>query len=349
MAASRPIIGRRRRTTITSFQTSIIQHVYLKALGAGRPQRLEGESGRGEVAVPGRKGRLRTASSNPSRRPTMIFTTIGANVDHFLARTVAFARGAYEFRRDITRADPARSECNSYTELDETYDHGRTLAHRVSRRRFDGLQLPGSVTLIRIPDEEPAPHGSTIRPLGPSNVFPLTLICEGRVQYPEDHSYGTYWVGHTLQLGEHHHIKDAILAAARILARGSFCLDDDEALGFSPDLFVIRDQVQRLVLAGEPWGQGIKWCEPVASDDEIARLRAEIEQTCREASFEAGWDNHETAQQLRRRASVLKGHLVDIAWRARARNALAATGAWRSPCPAPSDPLPVPSYTAQRA
>ncbi|CAM5277625.1 hypothetical protein ATER59S_00344 [Aquamicrobium terrae] len=279
----------------------------------------------------------------------MNFTTIGAYVDQLLARAVAFARGAYELRRDRSWTDPARSKCNSYTELGEAYDHGRALAHRVSCRWFDGQQLPGSVTLIGIPDEGSTSHGSTIRPLGPSDIFPLTLICEGRVQYAEEHSYGTYWVGHTLPLGEHHHIKDAISAAARILAHGSFCPHDDEALGFSPDLFVIRDQMQRLVLAGEPWGSGIKWCEPVATDGEIARLRAEIEQTYREASFEAGWDNHETARQLRRRASVLKGHLVDIAWRARARNALAATAAWRSPCPSPSDPLPVPSYVTQRA
>lgn len=278
----------------------------------------------------------------------MIFTTIGANVDQYLAHATAFARGAYEFRRDMTWADPARSDCNSRTELDEAYDHGRDFVHRIFLRRFDDEQSPGSAALIRIPREEPAFDGSTIRPLGLSDIYPLMLTCEGRVQYPEEHCYGTYWLEFTIHLGEHHRIEDAISAAALILARNSFSLDDDWALGFSPDLFVIRDQVQRLVLAGQTWGHGIKWCEPVASDDQLARIHAEVDQTYKEASFEAGWDNHETARQLRRRASVLKGYLVDVAWRARARNALVATRAWRSQCPSPSEPLPVPSYATYR-
>lgn len=280
----------------------------------------------------------------------MIFTTISSNVDRFLDRFTAFARGAYEFQRDMNLADSARSDCNSCSELDEADDHGRGLIQPVFHRRFDdngqAIRLPGRV---RMHDAEPAFDRPPVHPLGLSDIYPLVLNCEGRVQYPEDYSYGTYWLGSALHLGEHHSIEDAISTATHHLAHGRFRLDDDEALGFSPDLFVIRDQVERLVLAGDVWGRGIKWCEPVASDDEVARVRAEVTQTCKEASFEAGWDNHETARQLRRRASVLKGHLVDVAWRERARNALAASSAWRSPCPSPSDPLPVPSFATHAA
>lgn len=279
----------------------------------------------------------------------MIFTTIGSNVDYVLARFTAFARGAYEFRSDVTWADPAQSDSNPYTELDEAYDQGRDFAHQLFLRQYDDEQSSGGPAQIRLPRTEPAFDRQPPQPYALSDIYPLRLTCEGRVQYPEEHTYGTYWLDFTVHLGEHHRIEDAIFAATRNLADARFSLDDDEAFGFSPDLFVICDQVQRLVLAGEVWGRGIKWCEPVASDDEVVRLRAEVSQTYKEASFEAGWDNHETARQLRRRASVLKGHLVDVAWRTRARNALAATGAWRSPCPSPSDPLPVPSYATYAA
>ena len=234
----------------------------------------------------------------------MIFTTIGTTIDQFLARATALARGSCEFRSNLTWADPARSDGNSCAELDEAYDRGRNFAHRALLRRFDDEQSPGSAILIRIPREDPAFDGSTIRPLGLSDIYPLTLTCKGRVQYPEEHCYGTYWVELRIHLGEHHRIEDAISAATLILAGDSFSLDDDEALGFLADLFVIRDQVQRLVLAGQTWGRDIKWCETAASDDQLARVRAEIIQTYKEASFESGWDNHETALQLRRRASV---------------------------------------------
>lgn len=278
----------------------------------------------------------------------MIFTSIGARIDRCLARADAFAHGSSTFPRDPTGEAPVRPNCNPSPKIDPASDHGRDLAHRVLLRLLDGEQSPGSAALIRIPRERLAFEGSPIRPLGLADIYPLMLSCEGRVQYREDHCYGTYQVGLTIHLGEQHRIKDAISTAALILAHDSFSLDDDEALGFWPDLFVVRDQMQRLVLAGQAWGRDIKWCEPVASDDQIARVRAEVDQTYEEASFEAGWDNHETARQLRRRAKVLKGHLVDVAWRARARNALAATGARRSPCPSPSDPLPVPSCAGYR-
>lgn len=275
----------------------------------------------------------------------MIFTTIGTNVAQFLARLTALARGAYEFRRDFTWADRARSNSNSYTELDEAYDPGRDVAHWIFLRRFDDELATEPPVPIRIPRTARALRDPTMHLLELSDIYPMALSCEGRVQYPEDNPiYGTYWLGSARHLGEHHRIEDAIAAAARILANRTFSINDGEALGFSPDLFVIRDQVRRLVLVGHVWGLGIKWCAPVSSDDEVARIQAEVDQTCREASFEAGWDNHETARQLRLRASVLKGHLIDVAWRERARNALAASGAWRAPCPSPSDPLPVPSY-----
>ena len=46
-------------------------------------------------------------------------------------------RGIIEFRLCVTWADPARTEENWYTELDEIYDRGRELAHRLTLRRWD--------------------------------------------------------------------------------------------------------------------------------------------------------------------------------------------------------------------
>lgn len=278
----------------------------------------------------------------------MTFTSIGAALDPCHTRAETFARALCELQRDLAGAGLARPKSNPSPDSDQPNGGGRDFEQWIVLRLPGHEHSPGSATLIRIPHGKPAFDDTMIRPLGLSEIYPLMLTCQGRAQYREDHYYGTYQTELTIHLGERHCIQDTISAAAVILANDSFPFDD-ESLGFWPDLFVIHDQVQRLVLAGQAWGDDIRWSEPAASDDQVARVRAEVDQTYEEASFEAGWDNHETARQLRRRARVLKGHLVDVAWRARSRNALVATGAWRSPCPSPSDPLPVPSYATYRA
>lgn len=281
----------------------------------------------------------------------MIFTTIATNVDRYLAHAAAFARNSYEFRRDLGWADPAPFVGISYTELDEASDHGRDVAHQDLRRFLDGDERSDerpAVSRIALPPKLSVAVSTHAAP--PPDGFPMSLICEGEVEYPEDDSiYGTYWLQTSRDLGEYTSIEEAISAASRILTTGSFDLDDSEALSFAPSLFLVRDRDQRLVLAGHVLSNGIRWCEPVASNDEVVRVHAEVSQTNAEAAFEAGWDNHSTARMLRFRARVLEGHLVDEVWRARARHALTATNAGRSPCPSPSDPLPVPSYAAYRA
>lgn len=52
-------------------------------------------------------------------------------------KIVAFLRGIWEFRHSCTWADPARTDENPYTDLDEAYDRGRDLAHRITLRRFE--------------------------------------------------------------------------------------------------------------------------------------------------------------------------------------------------------------------
>jgi len=49
----------------------------------------------------------------------------------------AFILGMWEFRSDWTWADPARTDENGYTVLDEAYDLGREWAHRLTLRHFE--------------------------------------------------------------------------------------------------------------------------------------------------------------------------------------------------------------------
>ncbi|MGV6876253.1 hypothetical protein ACUSIJ_26695 [Pseudochelatococcus sp. B33] len=164
---------------------------------------------------------------------------------------------------------------------------------------------------------------------GPASVAssvvasPLYTSCQGQVEYPEDDPiFGTYYVRITLELGERGSIPAAIAFAEDRLARDDFPTDDDDALRFWPDLFQIVDDEQRTVLAGQVWGNGIKWYHPVESDSEANEVKEEIERLRAEASSEASWDNHETARKLNLRAAVVEGRLVDPIWRDAVRAAL---------------------------
>lgn len=154
----------------------------------------------------------------------------------------------------------------------------------------------------------------------------FNITCQGNVEYPEDDPiHGTWWTPHTLVLGQHGLIGAAMSLANARVSRHDFDLSDGpEALDYAPELIVIRDRSDRLVLAGQAWGNSIRWCMPVASDDEAAVVAKEVGDLRGEASYEAGRDNFSTAQGLRLRARVLEGRLVDRFWRCHAHRAVQA-------------------------
>jgi hypothetical protein len=152
----------------------------------------------------------------------------------------------------------------------------------------------------------------------------FNITCEGKIEYPEDDPvYGTYWAPRTLGLGRHGLIECAMRAARSRMSQRDFGLASQcHALSFSPELVFIRDCQRRLVLAGQAWAGGVRWCMPVASDDEAAGILKQAGELRREASCEASWDNFETAKRLRLSARVLEGQLVDRIWRSHALKAV---------------------------
>jgi hypothetical protein len=155
----------------------------------------------------------------------------------------------------------------------------------------------------------------------------FTITCEGNVEYPEDDPiYGTYWVPSILELGERGLIEEAMALALACVSEHQFDLSPDgDALDFRPELVLVRDALNRLVLTGQAWGAGIRWSEAITSADEAAAVAKRVDDLCGEACDEAGWDNYSTAEGLRRRARVLAGRLVDPFWQAHARRAVLAS------------------------
>lgn len=156
--------------------------------------------------------------------------------------------------------------------------------------------------------------------------LPLVLACIGEVEYSEgDPSFGSCWLQRSLILAECRTLSEAIAIARTRVMAGDFETGSNDAPGFSPNIFTILDRDQCLALAGEARSGDIRWCDPVASDAEARMVVIQASRLRAEASFEAGADNHSAARNLRFRASVLEGRLVDPFWRAAARQALRET------------------------
>ncbi|PZR87556.1 MAG: hypothetical protein DI537_25910 [Stutzerimonas stutzeri] len=153
--------------------------------------------------------------------------------------------------------------------------------------------------------------------------LPLRITCLGEAQYRDgDPASCAYSAPRSVTLATADSIVGAIAAVAFLAHQDELNIRDDSAVSFTPRLFVVVDDEQCQVLAGEPDGHGVKWCEPVASDGEA---RLVISQACdlrREASCAAAAEHHREARSLRFRASALEGRLVHPDWRQRARAAL---------------------------
>lgn len=153
--------------------------------------------------------------------------------------------------------------------------------------------------------------------------FPLRISCLGEARYLEGNPAScAYSAPRIVALAHADSLAGAISAIERLARQDRLFIRDDSAIGFKARLFIVRDDDDCQVLAGEPNANGIRWCEPVTSDGEA---RFVVAQACRlraEAICEANADHHAEARALRFSASVIEGRLVHPDWRQTARSAL---------------------------
>lgn len=88
---------------------------------------------------------------------------------------------------------------------------------------------------------------------------------------------------------------------------------DQGPVSFSERTIEIRDRGDRLVLTGN--ARTLEWHRHVTSPDEIEKIKAQQKDLYQKASYESGWDNYETARQLRRQAEQLSLGFVEECWR----------------------------------
>lgn len=161
--------------------------------------------------------------------------------------------------------------------------------------------------------------------LAAARKLPLRIVCLGEARYLEgdDHS-GVYAAPRAVTLAECDSLGSAIASIERIARQDRIEIGDHSAVSFLPRLFVIQDDEQCQVLAGEPRDGTIQWCDPVTTDGEARQVVQAASRLRGQASVEAAANHHDEARSLRFRASVLEGRLVHACWRSAARAALLA-------------------------
>ncbi|WP_112312953.1 hypothetical protein [Pseudogemmobacter bohemicus] len=143
---------------------------------------------------------------------------------------------------------------------------------------------------------------------------PLTVTCSGEARYlvPDLEQWA---FERSVSLGTCDSLVGAMMQVSTRLGSGDIACGDDPALGFTPQLIVVVDSDQGLVLAGEVSNRQVTWCQPVASDSEA---RAVVTLACSqrvEAQHFADLGKHAEAIALRRQATATEGRLVDPFWR----------------------------------
>jgi hypothetical protein len=155
---------------------------------------------------------------------------------------------------------------------------------------------------------------------------PFGITVEGRKEYPEDDPvYGTYFTEGSINLRRACTVAEAIDIVSGAWLSGFGNGRDEEAdyydsdfgrdmgpVSFSPSIIKVLDDAGRVVLCGN--AVSLEWDIPVTDPVELADIEAKKGALLQKAAYEAGWDNYETARQLRAEAARLGASVVDPFW-----------------------------------
>lgn len=158
------------------------------------------------------------------------------------------------------------------------------------------------------------------------SLKPFSVDVWGQMEYPEEYcSYETYWTSSSMHLGRAWTIAAALEMVSAAWVKGEWnpreegrdYYDEEQGrdfgpISFKPSLIVISDEKGKTVLTGN--AADLSWNEHVTDPAEIARIKAVQEELLDKARFESGWDNYETARQLRNKAKETGIGIVDDAW-----------------------------------
>ncbi|MGX9377403.1 hypothetical protein ACWXV6_21805 [Pantoea ananatis] len=142
---------------------------------------------------------------------------------------------------------------------------------------------------------------------------PFGLTVSGRMEFPEeDGSLGTYWCDVEVSLGRADSLPEAMELLVKTSLSGDWHQGQYCACGFEPHIATITDIARRVVLRGN--ARTLEWAVPETDPAAFERIEAQKQALRGQAAYESGWDNYETARQLRQEADLLNLTRVHAVW-----------------------------------
>jgi len=173
----------------------------------------------------------------------------------------------------------------------------------------DGPDLPSLEYLQKhVPLQREALRQSYIEAARP---FGLT-VC-GRMEFDEDdRNLGTYWRDVEVSLGRADTLPETMELLVKASLSGDWGQSEYGGYGFDPHIATITDIERRVVLRGN--ARTLDWAVPETDPAAFERIEAQKQALREQAAYESGWDNYETARQLRQKADMLDLTSVHAVW-----------------------------------
>ncbi|WP_205954809.1 MULTISPECIES: hypothetical protein [Pantoea] len=144
-----------------------------------------------------------------------------------------------------------------------------------------------------------------------SRPFGLT-VC-GRMEFDEDdRNLGTYWRDVEITLGRADTLPETMELLVKASLSGDWGQSEYGGYGFDPHIATITDIARRVVLRGN--ARTLEWATPETDPAAFERIAAQKQALLKQAAYESGWDNYETARQLRQEADMLDLTSVHAVW-----------------------------------
>ncbi|MGP2450671.1 hypothetical protein ACTUSR_16425 [Pantoea stewartii subsp. indologenes] len=142
---------------------------------------------------------------------------------------------------------------------------------------------------------------------------PFGLTVSGRMEFPDDDFYpGTYWCDAEVSLGRADSLPEAMELLVKASLSGDWKQEEHGGYGFDPHIATITDIARRVVLRGN--ARTLEWAAPETDPAAFERIAAKKQALREQAAYEASWDSHATARQLRLEADMLDVSSVHAVW-----------------------------------
>ncbi|MDI3366254.1 hypothetical protein [Pantoea sp. V108_6] len=182
----------------------------------------------------------------------------------------------------------------------------------VPPEEWDGVDVPDLPDLAWLQENAPLQR-EALRQSFIEAARPFGLTVSGRMELPDDDFYpGTYWCDAEVSLGRADSLPEAMELLVKASLSGDWKQDEQGGYGFEPHIATITDIARRVVLCGN--ARTLEWAVPETDPAAFERIAAQKQALREQAAYESGWDNFETARQLRQEADMLDVSSVHTVW-----------------------------------